>query len=100
MAPQGNDGAIRTFATGSQELTYGCEFLPPNTLTLSCKPPHLPAPPRRGGCRRLTRSRREGNAAAVTPCSSSRPRRLGRRASGPAVCQLVRAVRRFRASQG
>src|SRR5207248_10793255 len=47
---------------------------------------------RRGGCRRLTRRRREGNAAAVTPCSSSRPRRLGRRANGSAAWQLVRIV--------
>jgi len=36
------------------------------------------------------------------PCPravSRRPRRLGRRASGPAVCQLVRGVRRFCAGE-
>src|SRR5256885_9994968 len=31
-------------------LTPGPAYLP-NTLTLSCKPPHMPAPPRHGGCR-------------------------------------------------
>ena len=31
----------------------------------------------------------------MTPSSSSRPRRLGRRANGPAVCQLVSVVRQL-----
>jgi SAM-dependent methyltransferase len=44
---------------------------------------------------RLTKIRRERCAAGVTPCSSSRPRRLGRRANGSAAWQLVRAVRPF-----
>jgi len=48
---------------------------------------------------RLNEHRRERCAAAMPPCSSSRPRRLGRRASSPAAfCQLVRAVRRILAS--
>src|ERR1043165_8398867 len=59
----------------------------PNVLTLSCKS-RLTCEPRKAA-RRLPRPTRSGRSelAADVPraCSSSRPRRLGRRADGPAA---------------
>jgi hypothetical protein len=69
-----------------------CSHDRPNVLTLSCKPPHVPTSRAARRLPRLTTTSAEANAAAVTPCSSSRPRRLGRRANGPAAWQLERAV--------
>src|ERR1043165_2721285 len=77
----------------------------PNVLTLSCKN-RLTCLPREAA-RRLPRPTRSGTSelAADVPraCSSSRPRRLGRRASGPAgfvsLCgQLGRIPKKIAAS--
>src|SRR3954447_14216602 len=88
--PTGNDGAIRTFAPANGDQRQCGEFLPPNVLTLSCKPPHMPASPRHGGGRRLRRSGRESNAAGVTPSSSEPPeaaRPPSQRIGGLAACE-------------
>jgi len=63
---------------------------PPNVITLSCKPPHMPAPSRRGS-RRDWRCKFGGSEVrlACRRAVPSRPRRLGRRTSGSAAWQLV-----------